>query len=82
MYSLGETFIWLLPNFWAMIYLSNLSHMTGAIVLKEDRHLMKIMLAACKKAITKRWYSAGPPAQDEWLKTVNGIYDMEQLTHS
>lgn len=55
--------------------------MTGNVVLKEDKYLLKILLAACKKAITRKWYTPDPPTQDNWLKILNEIYVMEQLTH-
>lgn len=34
----------------------------------------------CEKAITKRWYKAEPPTQNEGLKMVIKIYDMELET--
>ena len=55
--------------------------MTGDIVIREDRYLLKILLAACKKTITRRWYKTDPPTQEEWLKIVKEIYVMEHLTH-
>uniref|UniRef100_A0A671XN45 Reverse transcriptase domain-containing protein n=1 Tax=Sparus aurata TaxID=8175 RepID=A0A671XN45_SPAAU len=61
-----------------LLYFGN---MTGNVVLKEDRYLLKILLAACKKAITRKWYKPDPPTQDDWLKIVNEIYVMELLTH-
>jgi len=39
-----------------------------------------MLLAACKKAITKRWYKSDPPTRDEWLKLVSEISVMEWLT--
>lgn len=67
-----------IPQSCKMLYFGIL---TGNVVLRDDRYLLKILLAACKKAITKRWYKPDPPTQNEWLKIVRGIHDMELLTH-
>lgn len=40
--------------------------MTGAVVLREGGYL-KVLLAAYKKAITKRRYKVEPSTQDGWL---------------
>ena len=66
------------PNSCIVLYFGN---MAGNIVARTDRYLFKILIAACKKAITKRWYKPGPPTRDEWLKIVSEMYVMEQLTH-
>lgn len=50
-------------------------------VMKEDRYILKIMLAACKKAITRKWNKIDPPSQDEWIKIIDEIQTMEQLTY-
>lgn len=55
-------------------------NMTGDVVLREDWYLLKVLLAASKKAITEM-------AQDRvtvtegWLEIVTEMYDMEVLTH-
>lgn len=55
--------------------------MTENIVSKEDRYLLKMMLAACNKANARKWYKLDPPAPGEWMEIVNEIEMMEQLTH-
>lgn len=67
-----------IPNTCVLLYLGNMS---GHIVLKEDRYLLKIVLAACKKAITRKWHRTDPPTQQDWKKIVSDIYVMEMLTH-
>lgn len=47
---------------------------------QKRRQLFKIVLVACKKAITKRCHKPDPPRQDEWLKTVSEIFVLERLT--
>lgn len=42
--------------------------------------MFKILLVACKKAITKRCHKPDPQRQDEWLKIVSGIVVLERLT--
>ena len=59
--------------------LLNFATVTGN-VLKGDIYLLKILLAGCKKTITRKWYKTEPPTKDDWLKIVNEIYDMEQFT--
>ena len=46
----------------------------------EDRYLVKILLAAAWKAITRKWGQAGPPNQSQWEGLVEDIYIMEKLT--
>ncbi|XP_054872348.1 LINE-1 retrotransposable element ORF2 protein isoform X1 [Amphiprion ocellaris] len=57
----------------------------GSIIINEvnknDRYLLKILLAACKKAITKKWCKLEPPTINDWLQIVSGILEMEILTH-
>ena len=50
-------------------------------VLKDDKYILKIILVACKKAITRKWYKADPPTQEDWRKIMDEIHTMEQLTH-
>lgn len=58
-----------------------LAYVPGNILPKEDRYLMKILLAACKKIIIRRWRQSDPPTTKEWLQMVNSIFQMEILTY-
>ena len=49
--------------------------------IKLKIYLIKILLIAGKKAITKKWGKPDPPMQDQWLDIIEGIYVMEWLTH-
>lgn len=62
----------------SVIYLGNLP--TG--LRKTDRYLLQILLAASKKAITRKWLSQDSPTIDEWIEIVKEIYVMEHLTFS
>ena len=46
----------------------------------QDKNLLKILLVAGKKAITKKWLNKEPPTIREWLVIVKEIYKMEKLT--
>ena len=48
---------------------------------REDIYLVKVLLAASKKAITRLWYKADPPTREQWLSIVEEIFVMEKLTH-
>lgn len=67
-----------IPKTSTVLYLGNLG---GNIVAKPDRYIFKILIAASKKAITKKWYKPEPPDRDDWLKLVKEMYIMEDLTH-
>ena len=42
---------------------------------------MSILLAACKKAITRKWLKQQAPLIDDWIDIVYEIYKMERLTY-
>ena len=46
----------------------------------EDWYLVKILLAAAWKAITRKWGQTEPPNQSQWEGLVEDIYIMEKLT--
>lgn len=48
--------------------------------LTKDKYLIKIFLAASKKAITRRWYQQDPPSKENWLDIIKEIHSMESLT--
>lgn len=60
------------------IYLGNIA----AYLLVQDRYLLKILLAANKKAVTRKWLQAVPPAETDWIDIVNTIQNMERMTFS
>ncbi len=55
----------------------------GAIpkgLCKGDTYLLKILLVACKKAVTKCWLQINPPSMDLFINTVSAIRSMEMMT--
>ena len=56
-----------IPKFCKVLYLGNL---TQDIIQKEDEYLVKVLLSASKKAITRLWYKAEPPTVEQWVSTV------------
>ena len=62
----------------SLFYLCNL---TRENVQYEDEYLVKILLAAAKKAITRKWYREDPPTWRNCLDTVEEIINMERLTY-
>ena len=59
-----------------LIYLGNIPD--G--IVTGDRYLLSILLAASKKAITKRWLNEEPPTISEWKDITREIREMERLT--
>ena len=60
------------------IYLCNLPN----DLTSQDKYLLKILLAAGKKPITRKWLNREPPTVGEWSAIVREIYEMEMLTFS
>lgn len=67
-----------IPNTCPVKYLGHIKD----IVKIEDTHLIKVLLAASKKAITRQWLNEKSPKQEQWLEIVRDIFNMEKLTHS
>ena len=61
-----------------ILYLCNL---TRENVQHDAEYLVKILLAAAKKTITRKWHTVDPPTQRNWLDTVEEIINMERLTY-
>lgn len=45
----------------------------------KDRHLIKVFIAAAKKAITKKWGREVIPTQDQWTHQVEEIHTVEKI---
>ncbi len=48
----------------------------------NDKKLTQILLAAGKKAVTRKWLKPEPPTIDEWIEIIYEIYIMERLSFS
>lgn len=49
---------------------------------KRDSYLLKIIMVACKKAITKCWLQTSPPTRKLVIDIINTIHHMELITFS
>lgn len=67
-----------IPFRFDVLYLCNLPQEVSS----KDRTLMIILLAACKKAITRMWLKPLTPQLDDWIEIIHQIYMMEKLTYS
>ncbi len=67
-----------IPLSCTVLYLCNLCEKNTRL---KDRYLVKILLTAAKKAITKRWGREDVPTQEQWTHLVEEIYKMEKMTH-
>jgi len=47
---------------------------------KRDKHLINILLVACKKSITRKWLSQESPTLNTWMDITMDIYKMEKIT--
>ena len=47
-----------------------------------DKYLLKVFMAASKKAITRRWLCRDPPTVNQWIDIVKSIQCMECMTFS
>lgn len=48
----------------------------------RDKKFLLILMAACKKTISRRWLKPDPPTIEEWLDVTRDIYAMEKLSYS
>lgn len=60
-----------------ILYLGNFPQEIGP----KDRKLVSILLAASKKAITRKWLQQQAPLIDDWFDIIYDIYKMEKLTY-
>ena len=54
------------------------SHFTGYTTV--GLILMKILITAARKTITRSWYKSDTPKQQQWLDVIQEIRTMERLT--
>ena len=73
---LQEVFRNNIPFRFDTLYLGNFSQEINA----KDKKLMSILLAACKKSITRKWLKQQAPLIDDWIDIVYEIYKM-RLTY-
>lgn len=66
------------PMSCTVLYLCNLSDEN---IRGKDRYLVKVLLTAAKKAITKKWGRGDIPTQDQWTHLVEEIYTLEKMIH-
>ena len=69
-----------IPMSYMILYLCNFNSAEESIRVR-DKYLVKILLIAGKKAITRKWGKVEPPCKEEWIGIVEEIYVMERLTH-
>jgi len=50
------------------------------IVAADNKYLMGVLLAASKKAITRKWLKQERPTLDDWIDVTIEIYMMEKIT--
>lgn len=48
----------------------------------NDKKLVQILLAASKKAITRKWLKPHCPTIDDWIEIIYQIYILERLSYS
>nr|AAD02930.1 reverse transcriptase [Oryzias latipes] len=48
----------------------------------KNKKLLYILLAASKKAITRKWLKPEQPTTEDWIDVVQRIYIMERISHS
>lgn len=67
-----------LPKTCTVLYLGNVNRRN---IHDKDWYLIKILLEASKKAITRKLHKEEPPTQRNWLEIIDEMYVMERLTH-
>ena len=67
-----------IPKTCKILYLGNLTQDT---IQKEDEYLVKVLLSASKKTITRMWYKVDSRTEEQWMCTVEEILVMEKITH-
>lgn len=49
---------------------------------RSDIYLLKVFMAASKKAISRRWLCREPPTVNQWIDIIKNIQSMERMTFS
>ena len=65
-----------IPLSCTVLYLGHISLVT----LQRDRYLVKVLLTAARKTITRSWYKPDSPKQQQWFDVIQEIRTMERLT--
>ena len=68
-----------IPFDFKTMYLSDLEELN---FVKQDQYLMRVLLVASKKALTKKWLTNVIPTTNEWIDLIYDIYIMERITFS
>lgn len=76
--ELGKILGYKLPMSCSTLYFGSLS---GKQIPCKDKYLIKILLAASKKSITRKWCKEEPPTVNNWRDIVEDIHNMERLTY-
>lgn len=46
----------------------------------REKYLLKVLLAASKKTITRKWLQKDPPTVTQWIDIIKEIHHMEHMT--
>ena len=65
-----------IPNTCLVLYLGHIEESVHA----GDQYLVKILLVAAKKAITKNWLKKETPDYEQWRNLMDNIEEMERMT--
>lgn len=60
----------------SLLYLVDLEELEWR---NKDKYLLRILLVACKKLVTKKWLKRVTPSVGEWIDTVYRIFVMERI---
>lgn len=58
-----------------------LGDLEGGTVQEKDKYLVKMLLTACKKMVTRLWGQTQTPTFEAWVVLVEELYVMERMTH-
>ena len=58
-----------------------LGDLEGGTIQEKDRYLVKILMTAGKKMVTRLWGQTQTPTFEAWSVLVEELYVMEKMTH-